>query len=360
LALVNLKELLAHAKANCYAVGAFNVSKMDMIDPILDAAIEEKSPVILMFAEVHLKYINLEKLAPAMINAASEVPVPVCIHLDHGDSIKTIMRAIRAGFTSVMLDGSKYDFNKNVEVMKKVVELAHSVDVTVEGEIGKVGGSEGGTGGAMEAEEEFYTTVEEAVTFTRETNVDALAIAFGTVHGFYKGEPKLDFDRLSQIAAAVNVPLVMHGGSGISFKDFQESVHRGICKINFYTTNQVAAIDRIKQILKEKPEFNNYPQLINEAMTAVKGVVKQHIRVFGCANRCDATSSLCQICSREGCQIGAMYKPVAQDTKLVSATYIASPQVSPSFGQVSSNPSQDSDLRRKIEEITRRVLSQIK
>ncbi|MCL5986432.1 MAG: class II fructose-bisphosphate aldolase [Actinobacteria bacterium] len=359
MALVNLRELLAHAKANRYAVGAFNVTKMDMIDPILDAAIEEKSPVILMFAEVHLKYMDLEKLASVMTNAASEVPIPVCIHLDHGDDMKMIMRAIRAGFTSVMLDGSKYDFNKNVEVMKKVVELAHSVDVTVEGEIGKVGGSEGGTGGAMEAEEEFYTTVEEAVTFTRETNVDALAIAFGTVHGFYKSEPKLDFDRLSQIAAAVSVPLVMHGGSGISFEDFRESVRRGICKINFYTTNQVAAMDRIKQILKEKPEFNNYPQLINEAMAAVKEVVKQHIRVFGCTNRCDATSSLCQICSRQGCQIGAMYRPALPESKVVSATIIPGPQISLSSVRTVSNPETE-ELRKKIEEITRKILNQIK
>jgi len=351
LALVNLKELLAHAKANCYAVGAFNVSKMDMIDPILDAAIEEKSPVIIMFAEVHFKYMNLEKIAPAMVSAAAEVPIPVCIHLDHGDSIKTIMRAIRAGFTSVMLDGSKYDFNKNVEVMKKVVELAHSVDVTVEGEIGKVGGSEGGTGGAMEAEEEFYTTVEEAVTFTRETNVDALAISFGTVHGFYKGEPKLDFDRLSQIASAVNIPLVMHGGSGLSPDDFRESVRRGICKINFYTSNQVAAMNKIREILNNNPDFINYPQLINEAMEAVKNVVREHVRIFGCANRCEGVSSLCQICSRQGCHVGSMYTD-SQDSKLKPESYISSTQ----------GPSEltDSDLRKKVEEITRRVLNQIK
>jgi fructose-bisphosphate aldolase class II len=353
LALVNLKELLAHARANRYAVGAFNVTKMDMIDPILDAAIEERSPVIIMFAEVHFKYINLEKFAPALINAASEVPIPVCVHLDHGDSIKTIMRAIRAGFTSVMLDGSKYDFNKNVEVMKKVVELAHSVDVTVEGEIGKVGGSEGGTGGAMEAEEEFYTTVEEAVTFTRETNVDALAIAFGTVHGFYKGEPKLDLGRLSQIASAVNIPLVMHGGSGLSPDDFRESVKRGICKINFYTSNQVAAMNRIREIIRNNPDFANYPQLINEAMAAVKDTVKKHIRIFGCASRCESVSSLCQICSREGCQAGAIYRQDSRDSKLTSETYIANTKVS-------IDPTRDSDLRKKIEEITRRVLSQTK
>ena len=224
MALINMKDLLAHAKQNKYAVGAFNITNLDFVDHIMDAAVESNSPVIMQLAEVHFRYLNLEDIAPVLINAAKNVSVPVCIHLDHGKSLKTMVRAIRAGFTSIMYDGSEHPLEDNIKNTAEVVKIAHSVGVSVEGELGNVGGEAVGVEAATPhtASEEFYTKVEDAVRFTNETGLDTLAISIGNVHGLYKGEPDLDFERLTAIRDAVGIPLVLHGGSGIFDDDFKK------------------------------------------------------------------------------------------------------------------------------------------
>ena len=305
MALINLKDLLNHAKENSYAVGAFNVTNLGFIDYLIDAAIEENSPIIMQIAEVHFKYMNLEEIVPAMIDASKKVGVPICIHLDHGQSLETIVRAIRAGFTSVMFDGSKYPLEENIKITREAVKIASSVGVSVEGEIGYIGGEVIAEDAPIphSPKKEFFTKVDEAVDFCRETGVDALAIAIGNVHGFYKGKPALDFERLSQIRDAVPVPLVLHGGSGISDEDFKKAVSLGICKINFYTAMSAAAVKRIREYLSENPGVVSYPDVVRKGMEEIKKVVRERLAVFGSSNMCAPEKTICISCSEESCTL---------------------------------------------------------
>jgi len=315
MALINLKDLLAHARENKYAAGAFNVTNLDFIDTLIDAAMEENSPIIMQIAEVHFKYLNFEEIGPAIINAANKVGIPICVHLDHGQSLKTVLRAIRAGFTSVMFDGSKYPLEENIARTKEVVSLAHSVGVSVEGEIGAVGGEAVGESAATAhaAQKELFTKVEEAVRFKQETGVDAMAIAIGNVHGLYKGEPKLDFERLNSIREATDIPLVLHGGSGISDDDFRKAVSLGICKINFYTGISQSAVNQAREYLEKNPGAISYPDLVKKAMEAAKETVKDRLRVFGSSKMCVAGKSLCISCDEESCEVlDPRFKPEAK------------------------------------------------
>jgi len=298
-----MRDLLAHAQQNKYAVGAFNITNLDFINHILDAAVESNSPVILQLAEVHFKYLNLEDIAPILIGAAKKVDIPVCIHLDHGESLKTMIRAIRAGFTSIMFDGSKYPLKENMEMTKEVVKIAKSVDVSVEGELGNVGGEVVGVEAAIPhtSSKELFTKVEDAVYFARESGLDALAISIGNIHGLYKGDPELDFDRLEAIRDAVGIPLVLHGGSGISDDDFRKAVGLGICKINFYTGISQAAVARVHKFVEEHPGSISYPDLARLAMDEIKNVVKDRMEVFGSKGQCAADKTLCVTCSDTSC-----------------------------------------------------------
>ena len=305
MALINLKDLLSHAKQNKYGVGAFNITNFDFIDPILDAAVSENSPIILQLAEVHFRYLNLEEIAPAIISAARKAEIPVCIHLDHGKSLKTVVRAIRAGFTSVMYDGSEHPLEKNIETTREIVKIAHSVGVSVEGEIGNVGGEVVGIQAATASspDEKFFTDPREAEMFVLESGLDALAIAIGNVHGLYKGEPRLDFDILQKIRNIVEIPLVLHGGSGISDKDFRKAISLGISKINFYTGLSQAAVNRVHEFIKEHPKSISYPDLAKVAMKESGETVKERLKVFGSAGMCAADKTLCINCSRETCKM---------------------------------------------------------
>jgi len=278
---------------------------LDLIDTLIDSAVEENSPIIMQIAEVHFKYLNFEEIGPAIINAANKVRIPICVHLDHGQSLQTVVRAIRAGFTSVMFDGSKYPLDENIARTKEVVNIAHSVGVSVEGEIGAIGGEAVGEQAATAhaAQRELFTKVEEAIRFREETNLDAMAIAIGNVHGLYKGEPELDFDRLTKIRNSVDVPLVLHGGSGISDDDFRKAVSLGICKINFYTEMSNNAVDAARTYLQQNPGAISYPDLVKKAMLAAKETVKDRLRVFGSAKQCAADKSFCISCDEESCEI---------------------------------------------------------
>ena len=303
MSLINMKDLLTHASQNKYSVGAFNITNLDFIEYILDAAVESNSPVILQLAEVHFRYLNLEDIAPTLIGAAKNVSIPVCIHLDHGKSLKTMVRAIRAGFTSVMYDGSEHPFEENMKNTREVVKIAHSVDVSVEGELGNVGGEAIGieTAAPHTSSKELFTKVEDAVYFARESGLDALAISIGNVHGLYKGDPELDFERLSAIRDAVNIPLVLHGGSGISDDDFRKAISLGICKINFYTGISQAAVARVHKFIVDHPGSISYPDLTELAMTEIKNVVKDRMEVFGSKGQCAADKTLCITCSDTSC-----------------------------------------------------------
>ena len=303
MALINLKDLLKHAQDNKYAVGAFNITNLGFIDTLIDAAVEQHSPVILQIAEVHLKYVDLEEIAPVIINAAKKVDVPVCFHLDHGKSLQTVVKAIRAGFTSVMFDGSHMPLEENIAATREVVKIARAVDVSVEAELGYIGGEVIGEVAptAHAANEEFFTKVDEAERFAKESEVDALAIAMGNVHGFYKGDPKLDFERLSQIRKVVPIPLVLHGGSGIPDADFQKAVSLGICKINFYTEMSAGAVTRVKKYLTDNPDVTSIPDVINRGFEEVKNIVKKRMEVFGSKDMCNPEKTLCLACNDTAC-----------------------------------------------------------
>lgn len=280
--LVNLKEILEIAKKNNVAVGMFNGTGFDTIQAIIAAAEELNQPVILAHAEVHNVYNDISLVGPALIAAAKNAKVPVCVHLDHGVTMEMIYRALRIGFTSVMIDASALPYEENLAMTKQVVEMAHAMNVSVEAELGRLVTGEAGSkeedGPALKAED-FYTDPEEAKAFCKETGVDALAIAFGTAHGFYNAQPKLDFDVIKNVAEATGLPLVMHGGSGVSEEGFKKSIANGIRKVNYYSYMSKAGYEAAKAEI-ESGNSKYLHDVEFAAMKAMKEDVKKAIAVF--------------------------------------------------------------------------------
>ncbi|HHY16124.1 MAG TPA: ketose-bisphosphate aldolase, partial [Firmicutes bacterium] len=219
LVLVSGKELFQAAKKGGYAVGAFNLNNMEILQAIIEAAEEENSPVFIQASQGGIKYAGIEYIAGMGKVAAEKAKVPVAINLDHGTSFTQVVQCIRHGFSAVMIDASQYPFEENIALTKKVVEIAQPVGVSTEGELGKIGGVEDDV--SVETADATFTDPKEAAEFVERTQVDALAIAIGTAHGVYKGVPKLDFARLEKIAATVDIPLVLHGASGVSDEDIR-------------------------------------------------------------------------------------------------------------------------------------------
>ncbi len=288
--LVSLKELMKDAEEKGYAVGAFNAVSFESLRAIIAAAEETGKGVILNHAEVHFPIMPLEVIAPVMVDMAKKAKVPVCVHLDHGNSLETCMKAIQLGFTSVMLDVSGDDYEENVAQTALMCRLAHSVGVTVEAELGHIFQSDIGVGEAGEQEtldsfesaEDVYTDPDLAKDFVERTGVDALAIAFGTAHGVYKIKPKLDLDRIKLIKEKIDVPFVMHGGSGLTKEEFQTAIRNGIRKINYYTYMALAGGEAIREFIESKPEGTNvfYHDIPGIAMEAMKENVKEAINIF--------------------------------------------------------------------------------
>ena len=290
--LVSLKELMEDAEKGSYAVGAFNVSNLESLMAIMQAAEETGRSVILNYAEVHAPFLSMEQAALIMLDAAKKAKVPVCVHLDHGSSMESCIQAIRLGFTSVMLDASAEDYETNVRETKEIVRLAHSVGVTVEAELGHIFSSDMGlaespkeaeTLESFDSAEDVYTDPATAKDFVERTGVDVLAIAFGTTHGIYTKKPKLDLERITKIKEAIDIPFVMHGGSGLSKEEFQTAIRNGIRKINYYTYMTLAGGRAVKEALDQKaPDenvfFHDIPMIAVEAM---KENVKEAIQVFG-------------------------------------------------------------------------------
>ena len=283
--LVTSEQLLRDAQRGNYAVGAFNVENMEMVLAVIAAAEELQAPVILQTTPSTVRYAGLELYFANVHAAASRASIPVALHLDHGNSFALAMQALRAGYTSLMIDGSKLDFEENIALTKRVVDAAAPNSIPVEAELGKVGGKEDD----LECEGDTNTDPKQAEEFVRRTGISSLAVAIGTAHGFYVGTPKLDKERLSEIRKVVEVPLVLHGASGLSDQDVLECIQRGICKVNFATELRAAYTDGIKELLNEKPETFDPKALGKVGMARVKELVKGRMLVCGCDGKANGS-----------------------------------------------------------------------
>ena len=275
---VTTEKMLLDAQKGGYAVGAFNVENMEMVMAVIAAAEELRAPLMLQTTPSTVKYAGLDLYLANVKTAAERASVPVCMHLDHGDSFELAMRALRVGYSSIMIDGSHSVFEENIAVTKAVADACRPSGIPVEAELGKVGGKEddldGGNGG--------YTDPQEAKEFAERTGIGSLAVAIGTAHGVYKGEPKLDLDRLAEIRKVVSIPLVLHGASGLSEEAVAESIKRGICKVNFATELRIAYTEGVKEFLGQNPDAFDPKKYGKTAMEHVKEIVKLRIRMCGC------------------------------------------------------------------------------
>lgn len=270
--LVTLKEILKTAEENKCAIGSFNTPNMTSAEAVIAAAEELQRPVILMHAQVHeeMGLCKIEDITPVMLHFAKKASVPVCVHLDHGTDLDYIKKGLTLGFTSVMYDGSCLSAEENTENTRIAVKEALKYGASVEAEIGSMGSREGG-----EASASVYTEPDTAVQFVNDTGIDALACAFGTVHGFYKAEPKLDFGRLSKIHSLVSVPIVMHGGSGVSERDYREVIKRGVRKVNYYTYMAAAGGEAVSG-----KSYKQFHDVLLDGKAAMKENVKKAIKIF--------------------------------------------------------------------------------
>lgn len=276
--LVNLNEVLKKAQKGKYAVGLFNTTDTDMLQAVIEAAEESNSPVILGTAEVLLPYGELKLIAPSVIAAAKRAKVPVVVHYDHGLTFDRCIEALKLGFSSIMFDGSAKPYEQNIAETREMVKIAHAFGATVEGEIGHVG----------EAAKEdnlltdMYTTPEEAKAYLEATGVDALAVAIGSAHGVYKKKPMLNIERLKEISSAVKVPLVLHGGSGLSDDDFKNTIRNGIAKVNIFTDLCLAGERAMKDGEEKKL---GYLETRNLKVDYIKEAVKHKMALFGSVNK---------------------------------------------------------------------------
>ena len=280
---VTSEKMLLNAQKGGYAVGAFNVENMEMVKAVIAAAEELHAPVMLQTTPSTIKYGTLETYYAIVAAEAKKAAVPVCLHLDHGSSFELAVQALKAGYTSVMIDGSHEDLEGNIAVSKRVADVAKACGIPVEAELGKVGGKEDD----LEAEADTNTDPAEAKEFVERTGVTSLAVAIGTAHGFYKGTPVLDKERVSEIRKVVSIPLVLHGASGLSDEEVRECVRRGICKVNFATELRAAYTDAGKKLIEEKPDTFDPKKLGVVGMEAVKNLVMERMKVCGCDGKAD-------------------------------------------------------------------------
>ena len=274
---VTSAQMLAEADKGGYAIGAFNVENMEMVMAVIRAAEEMRAPIMLQTTPSTVKYAGLDLYAANVKAAAERAGIPVALHLDHGSSYELAMQALRAGYTSIMIDGSKLPLEENIAVTASVAAAARAMGIPCEAELGKVGGKEDD----LEVKDPGYTDPEEAVRFAEETCITSLAVAIGTAHGIYKGEPKLDMERLSEIRKVVSIPLVLHGASGVPDEAVMESIRRGISKVNFATELRIAYSDGVKAFLKENPDAFDPKKYGAVGMDHVAEVVKKKIAVCG-------------------------------------------------------------------------------
>ena len=279
--LVNMKEMLDAAWAGRYGVGFFNAVNGEMARAVIETAEELRAPVIIGTAEVLLSCTPLERVAETLIPMAKRASVPVAVHYDHGLTFEKCMEALRLGFTSIMYDCSTAAYEKNLASVAEMVKICHAMNATVEGELGHVGDNAGA--GKLANPSDYYTDPAVAEDFVRKTGVDALAVAVGNAHGDYKFPPKLDFERISVIAARTGVPLVLHGGSGLADGDFREAIRRGVCKVNIFTDLDKAGKAGIERGLEAGAK--SMVGLIPYEIEAMKAVVRNKMELFGAPGR---------------------------------------------------------------------------
>ncbi|MDA1762364.1 class II aldolase [Bacillus cereus] len=278
--LVQMKDILIKADQENYGVGAFSVANMEMVMGAIQAAEELRSPLILQIAEVRLNHSPIHMIGPLMVAAAKKATVPVAVHFDHGMTFEKIKETLEIGFSSVMFDGSHYPLEENIQRTKEVVELAKQYGATVEAEIGRVGGSEDGS----EDIEMMLTSTKEAKRFAEETDVDALAVAIGNAHGMYNGDPDLRLDRLQEINGIVDIPLVLHGGSGISPEDFKQCIQHGVRKINVATATFQNIVSTVNTAVLNTP-YSDYFTFHQDVIEAAYENVKNRMLIFGSENK---------------------------------------------------------------------------
>lgn len=282
--LVSMKEMLIKAKEGGYAVGQYNLNNLEFTQAILGASQEENAPVILGVSEGAAKYMSGFYTVVKMVEGLMkdmEITVPVAIHLDHGSSFENCKAAIDAGFTSVMIDASHHSFEENVEITSKVVEYAHAKGVSVEAELGRVGGQEDD----VVSDGVVYADAKECQELVEKTGIDCLAPALGSVHGPYKGEPNLGFKEMEEIGKATGLPLVLHGGTGIPTKDIERSISLGTAKINVNTENQIASAKAVRDTLNNDANVYDPRKYLGPAREAIKATVIGKIKEFGTSNK---------------------------------------------------------------------------
>ncbi len=281
--LVSMKEMLIKAREGHYAVGQFNINNLEWTEAILDEAQALNTPVILGVSEGAAKYMGGWLVVSAMVKAyikSKNITIPVALHVDHGSSFEVVKAAIDAGFSSVMIDASHFPFEENIEITKKVVEYAHARGVSVEAELGRVGGQEDHV-----VAETMYADPEECRILVEKTGIDCLAPALGSVHGPYHGEPKLGFDEMAYINNLLKMPLVLHGGSGIPDEQLRKAIDRGTAKINVNTESQQAWTAIVREVLEKDKNVYDPRKIIGPGKEGIKNVVRAKCEVFGCINK---------------------------------------------------------------------------
>ena len=281
--LVSMNEFLPAAKEKKFAVGQFNMNNLEFAQAITQAAMEERSPFIFGVSEGAIKYMGLEYTVAIAEAAAKVSGLPIALHLDHGSSFDVVMKCIRAGFTSVMFDGSHLPFEENVRLTKEIVKVAHAMGVSVEGELGTIGGVEDDL--VVDDADAMLAKPEEAIRFYEETGVDCLAIAVGTAHGMYKGEPHIRFDIIEEVTRNIPVPVVLHGGSGVPDEMIRKVIQAGVGKINVNTENQVACTAAIREVLEKDEKVYDPRKYLGPGREAMVEVVRAKIRLFGSNNQ---------------------------------------------------------------------------
>jgi fructose-bisphosphate aldolase class II len=289
--IVDMSDMLNHAYRNHYAIAAFDVVSLDFLEAVIGAGEACRAPIILSLAESHFSHYDFELLMAAVEKAAQRTAIPVAIHLDHGASLEMAGRAINLGCNGVMVDATSGGFEENLTLTRRIVEMAHACGVTVEGELGYVPGVEG-EDAERHPGEIRYTTPEEATEYVQATQVDCLAVSIGTVHGRFQGEAQLDFERLEAINKTLGIPLVIHGGTGLTDAQFGKLIARGVCKINYYTALSDAAAAAVRSSVVDDPK-GGYTRQVKGIRQAIKSEAERCIELWGSARRADQLLNTC-------------------------------------------------------------------
>lgn len=277
--LFSVKQMLLDAQKGRYAVPAFNVHNLETIQTVVEAAVELKSPVIVAATPGTMKYAGEDFFIKIVEHCANKYDIPIAMHLDHHEDSDAIKRAIQFGTNSVMIDASHYDFDENIKKVKEIVDYAHKYDVTVEGELGVLGGIEDDL--EVDAKDALYTNPAQAKEYIEKTGIDSLAIAIGTAHGVYAKEPNLDFERLAEIKDVVDIPLVLHGASGVPAEQVRRAIELGICKVNIATELKMPFAEKVREVLTNNPNESDPRKYLTPAKEVMKEVAKKKILMCG-------------------------------------------------------------------------------